>query len=298
MLPDGKTAKSLPKKGADPAKYEEAAKDFTQLKKRVKAILKERGKTLFEDFLSGRDREAKDWKCSYLNNPLLLDAASLVVWMQGKSTFTMTENGAIDSYENPYSIGDDDICVAHPIEMEPEDVIRWQKYFVSHGLKQPFAQVWEHVYDPAEIKADRYEGCKIPYYRFMNQSKLGIKDYHDYVDFEIKDCKVIIETVDWTYRHGISPQECFEIKTFTFKRYSRRINAVVAYLDRVTVADRVRKDDVSVMDWMQNFSLAQITEFISSAQESQATNVLAALLEYKNEHFADYDPMVEFTLEW
>ena len=117
-------------------------------------------------------------------------------------------------------------------------------------------------------------------------------------NFEIKDCKVIIETVDWTYRHGISPQECFEIKTFTFKRYSRRINAVVAYLDRVTVADRVRKDDVSVMDWMQNFSLAQITEFISSAQESQATNVLAALLEYKNEHFADYDPMVEFTLEW
>ena len=43
---------------------------------------------------------------------------------------------------------------------------------------------------------------------------------------------------------------------------------------------------------------AQITEFITAAQEANAVNVLAALLEYKNTHFADFDPMEEFTLEW
>ena len=62
--------------------------------------------------------------------------------------------------------------------------------------------------------------------------------------------------------------------------------------------DRVRKDDVSVMDFMSGFTLAQITEFISEAQEANAVNVLAALLEYKNNNFADFDPMDEFTLEW
>lgn len=33
-------------------------------------------------------------------------------------------------------------------------------------------------------------------------------------------------------------------------------------------------------------------------QQVNATNVLAALLEYKNANFADFDPMDEFTLEW
>ena len=45
------------------------------------------------------------------------------------------------------------------------------------------------------------------------------------------------------------------------------------------------------------FTLAQITEFTAVAQEAKSTNVLALLMEYKNTHFADFDPMDEFTLE-
>ena len=58
------------------------------------------------------------------------------------------------------------------------------------------------------------------------------------------------------------------------------------------------KDDVFVMDQIGRFTLAQVTEMIRIAQEAQAVNVLALLLEYKNAHFADFDPMEEFTLEW
>ena len=60
----------------------------------------------------------------------------------------------------------------------------------------------------------------------------------------------------------------------------------------------IKKDDVTAARWFDRFTLAQITEFISAAQETNATNVLAALLEYKNANFADFDPMDEFTLEW
>ena len=45
------------------------------------------------------------------------------------------------------------------------------------------------------------------------------------------------------------------------------------------------------------FVLGQMS-VIAAAQEANAVNVLAALLEYKNAHFADFDPMDEFTLEW
>lgn len=41
-----------------------------------------------------------------------------------------------------------------------------------------------------------------------------------------------------------------------------------------------------------------ITDFIVAAQETNTHNVLAALLEYKNNNFSDFDPMDEFTLEW
>ena len=50
--------------------------------------------------------------------------------------------------------------------------------------------------------------------------------------------------------------------------------------------------------YLHNFTLAQVTEFIRLATENNAVNVTAALLEYKNKHFSTVDPMAEFTLDW
>ena len=99
-------------------------------------------------------------------------------------------------------------------------------------------------------------------------------------------------------RHRIDPEATIELKDFRFSNYSRQVNHIVAILDRWAIRDRILKDDLSVMDLMPGFTLAQITEFIAAAQEANATNVLAALMEYKNDNFADFDPMDEFTLEW
>ncbi len=300
-LPGGKTAKSLPKKGADEAKYAAAKADFDEMRKSVKKILKNRADRLFEDFLSGRACESANWQTVYLNNPLLRKAASIIVWVQDRNTFTLTENGVINSKELPYSITDEPIRVAHPLEMEPEDTKAWEKYFNAHGLKQPFAQIWEPVRHEKEIGEFRYFECMIPYYRFLGQEKHGItvtdEDYHNDIQITLKDVNAHIERIDWE-RHSISPEHCFEIKSFSFKEYTRQVNHLVAYFDRVTVWDRVRKDDVTVADLLPGFTLAQITEFIAAAQEANAANVLALLLDYKNTHFADFDPMDEFTLDW
>ncbi|MBR2366077.1 MAG: leucine-rich repeat protein [Oscillospiraceae bacterium] len=300
-LPDGKTVKSLPKKGANPEKYETANGDFAGLKKVVKKVLKSRGSVLFEDFLSGRTRDAGEWQTSYLHNPLLRKAAELIVWAQEEKTFTLSGSGAIDSAEKPYSITDKKIKVAHPMEMTADDITAWQKYFTAHGLKQPFPQVWEPVRKGEDIKEDRYADCMIPYYRFLGQTKHGIivedYDFHNEINIGAKGCRMLVERIDWG-RHEINMEDRFEVRSFSFKEYNRQVNHIVAYFDRVTVWDRVRKDDLAVMDLMSSFTLAQIMEFIAAAQEAKATNVLSALLEYKNANFADYDPMAEFTLEW
>ena len=299
-LPDGRTVKSLPKKGADPAKYESSNADFSEMKKDVKKIFKARNSILFEEFLSGRTRDAEGWKKAYLNNVILRKVASSLVWAQNGKTFTLADQGAIDSEENSYVITDEPICLAHPMEMEEDDVRRWQKYFTSHSLKQAFSQIWEPVCDLDRVEKDRYAGIKIPYYRFVKQGKHGISESFSigeniaYID--LKDCDAEIDRIDYQ-RHWIDMDDRFEIKTIKVRRKSRMANHIIAYFDKVTIWGRVRNDDVSIMNFLGDFTMAQISEFIKAAQESEAKNVLAMLLEYNNTAFADFDPMDEFTLE-
>ena len=56
--------------------------------------------------------------------------------------------------------------------------------------------------------------------------------------------------------------------------------------------------DTSIVDILSQFTLAQITDFIKVATESNSTNVIAMLLEYKNKNFADFDPIEEFSLDF
>ena len=48
---------------------------------------------------------------------------------------------------------------------------------------------------------------------------------------------------------------------------------------------------------MDRYNVAQITDFLNTAIESKAANLTAALLDYKQEHFPEYDAFSEFTLE-
>lgn len=296
----GKTVKTLPKRGADPEKHAAADADMKELKKNIQNMRKTQFTKLFQLFLYGDHLLAASWREDYLNNPVLGRIAAGLVWAQDGKTFTVKDGQPIDSAEQPCAIGDAAIVVAHPMEMTAADVTAWQKYFSSHGLKQPFNQIWEPVRKLEEITENRYASCMIPYYRFLHQEKHGIfvqdNDYHNEIEISLEDCAAYIERIDWR-RHEISPEDRFEIKKFSVRRYTRQANHIVAYLDRITVWDRVRQDDVGVMDIMDGFTLAQITEFIKVATENNCTNVTALLLDYKNRNFADYDPMEEFSLE-
>ena len=298
---ENKTVKSIPKKGTDPELVKEAAADFSEMKKNTKKVVKSRNEMLFDDFLSGKTKPAVSWKASYTKNPLLKCVSELIVWNQGKSTFIMTQDGPVDFNGNLYEIDENtEIGVAHPIEMETAVIEAWQKYFTSKGLKQPFSQIWEPVIEKDEIKEDRYKGCLIPFYRFRSQEKHGItiEDYnfHDEIVISFKDCNTNVERID-LHRHEIRNDDNFEITSFSFKDYTRQVNHIVAYLDKISVYDRILKDDISIAMSLKEFTLAQITEFINIALEHNCTNCLAMLMDYKNKTYSSYDPMDEFTLE-
>ncbi len=291
-LPDGKTSKSLPKKGADPALYDAANKDFAQIKKDVKKIWKNRADLLLGDFISGKERSSATWKKAYGGNPILHRMACLLVWEQGGKTFLRTDDGLVTADGSAYNLTDEPIKVAHPMEMDAEKVTAWQKAFTSRGVKQPFAQIWERAYTQEEIAEDRYAGCPILFFQLQGAEKHGFNQ-----DLKIPGCEVQATWSSEEAANGNKVSYC-DIRSFRIKKYSRAVNHALAYLDRVTIEGRIKKDDADVMKSVEGCNVAQVTETIRIAQEAQAVNVLALLLEYKNAHFADFDPMEEFTLEW
>ena len=295
-----KEIRSISKKGTDSELAERAAADFAEMKKNIKKVVKGRNETLFMDFLSGKTRPASCWIASYTKNPLLRRMAELVVWVQGENTFILTEDGAIDCNGSDYLIDENTrIGVAHPIEMKQAEIELWQNYFVAHGFKQPFSQIWEPVIDKATVKKDRYSGCLIPFYRLSGQSKHGIHvddiDFHNEILITFDECNAIVERIDWR-KHDIRYDDKFEVTLFSFDKYSRKVNHIVAYLDNVTIIERILKDDTSISRFLSQFTFEQITGFIKTANENNCTNVTAVLLDYRQKHFPNFDPIVEFTL--
>lgn len=299
-VPGGKTAKSLPKKGADPELHAAATADFTAAKKMVKEMLRERKAHFLKTFLSGEMQTAESWQDTYLHNPVLRQIASLMVWQQGQETFRPDGMNLVRSDGSGYAIGTEPICLAHPMEMGPEAVSAWQRHFTVAGLKQPFAQIWEPAIDPKTIQADRYQADMIPLYRFLKMESHGIEvtdeDYYSAFYVSMAGCRADVEQIDYS-RHELDPELRFRINSFTFQNYNRQVNHIVAYLDKVTVFSRVRRDDESIASSLSQFTLAQITEFIQVAAENDCAKVMAILLDYKQKTFPDFDPMDEFTLE-
>ena len=300
-LSSGKTLKSIPKKGADPEKYEAASAEYSDLKKNLKKVVKARNDILFESFLNGGGRFGKNWKTSYLGNPVLRRVAELIVWTQEGNTFIVGDNGPVDSTGAPYEIREGVIVeVAHPMEMPSEEVAAWQKYFTSNGLKQPFEQIWEPVINRKSIKKDRYEGIMIPFYRFRGQSKNGVTvedyDFHNDIQISFEGFSSEVERIDWR-RHDIDMNDRFEIKSIVLgRRFTRMSNHVIAYLDRVSIYGRILKEEPDIISTLPEFTLAQITDFIRFSEENGCTASTATLIDFKNRNFGDYDPMDEFVL--
>ena len=84
---------------------------------------------------------------------------------------------------------------------------------------------------------------------------------------------------------------------FTFKKYTRQVNHIVALLNQWTIIGWIMRDDASIVAHLDGATLAQVMEYLNLAIDNGKANVTAELLNYKNEHFPDFDPLAEFTLD-
>ena len=79
---------------------------------------------------------------------------------------------------------------------------------------------------------------------------------------------------------------------------TRTANHIIAYLDRISVSERIAKDDVSALNLLNQFTIAQVSSFIDICNKNKCVNCLAELLDRKNKMLdGDIDVMDEFTLD-
>ena len=224
----------------------------------------------------------------------------MLVWSQGKCTFTVKGIDLITSDGSKVELSDGmEVRLAHPIEMDEDDLAAWQEYYRVNELKQPFDQVWEPAVKSESITSDRYKGMTIFWRYPQNADKHGIHyydyDYHNDIGFTLDGCS-IENWITNPMRHEVAPDATFTLGEFTFKQYSRKVNHIVYMLDKWTIWDRIRRDDISIMKIMNHYTAAQVINFTNVAMEAGAVNVTAALMEYKNLTYPQYQALDELTL--
>ena len=72
---------------------------------------------------------------------------------------------------------------------------------------------------------------------------------------------------------------------------------MIYLLDKWTIEERIKNDDTSIVDVLYGFTIAQIIDFINVAQEAEAHDVLAKIMDYKYKKYKDYNPMDKYTLD-
>ena len=294
----GKTVKSVPKKDADPQKYEKTKAAVAALRKDIKKLAKLRAQRLKMLYLSGAATPADAWSAANLKNPLLERVARLLVWTQDGNTFTVSDGGCVDADGRAYTLTGAPVAVAHPMEMDAELRAKWQSYLLERGLRQPFLQMWESVADLDHIAPDRYKGCMIPYgkLRFADCTTVEDFDFHEEIIISFAGCKTDVERID-SFPNEINSTDRFEVVSVSVPEKTRVASHSIAWLDYTTAADRVARDDVTIRDLLPVFTLQQIADFTALASESGSTNCTALLLDYKNKTYPDADPLAEFTLD-
>ena len=312
-----KVIRSFPKKSDEPAKAEAAAKDFAAFKKDVTAFIKDFDSQIAKMYMSGESISFNTWNKVYREHPVISKLCNLIIWQDSDNhTFTFIDNQIVDSFNVAYS-PNGSIKVAHVFDMEPEDIVRWQKLLKDKKQSLLLEQVWEPVRQSKNtVDSSRYSGAVISSKernllktrlkrRGINVSAGEVQREYDhragkYVfdpenDMYFDDAATLHYAVD--EKSGDLTLGDFYVRR---SKDIRKLNAILLELDRITLSAQIRNDNVEAIEEKQldGLTVSQISDFIKLATENKATNCTALLLDYKNRKYPEYDSFDEFVLEW
>jgi len=165
-----KNIKSMPAPGAndDTVKATAAKKEFSELKKQMKATVQSQTNRLEKVLMNGRRWNVSAWNTLFVENPIMYRFATGLIWGiydndKLTDTFRYMEDGTFNTVdEEEYSLPENaQISLVHPIELTSETAAQWQEQLDDYEVIQPLPQLTAPVValeekDMAEKKVIRY----------------------------------------------------------------------------------------------------------------------------------------------
>ena len=288
-LATGKELRSVSAK-TDP----DAAQEFKDLKKQVADFYKKRN----------------EYICS---NPILRPVAEKTIWCDATGETFMVADGAIRTVDGTIYEPTDFVQIAHVLDMATTQIDAWQHYLQNGGKKLLIEQVWEPIATVKDISL--YENMVLSkeerneFKRVLGRKAIAIRSENDGSEFNHREFKYVYSDTGTMYvgnvlriRYQVK-EDTGETTLLKFhclnEKMTRELNTIMFELGRVCVKSAIRQDAIHVLSEVLSagYTAAQVAEFIRLAQDCGNTQATAILLEYQQNHFADLDPMAEFTLD-
>lgn len=168
-----KTIKSMPAPGAndDTIKATAAKKEFSELKKQIKATVQSQTNRLEKVLMNGRSWSVDAWTELFVENPIMHHFAMRLIWGVYEdnklvTTFRYMEDGTFNTVdEEEYTLPEKaNITLVHPIELSEEMLAQWKEQLDDYEIVQPLPQLTLPTItlgekDLSGKKVIRYVGC-------------------------------------------------------------------------------------------------------------------------------------------
>lgn len=167
-----KDIKSMPKPNDkdDAVKAEAAKKEFSELKKQIKAVVASQKQRLEKVFMNGRKWTTDKWRELFEENPVMHCFAENLIWgvYDGdnlKATFRYLSDGSFcneddDEYELPQNA---EITLVHPVELDDEIKAKWSEQLEDYEIVQPFNQLYANVITIEDKEISAADGAVTKY---------------------------------------------------------------------------------------------------------------------------------------
>lgn len=145
-----KTVKSMPAPGAndDNVKATAAKKEFSELKKQIKATVQSQTNRLEKVLMNGRGWKVEAWNELFVENPVMHHFAMGLIWgvyedKKLTATFRYMEDGTFNTVdEEEYTLPDNAvITLVHPVELSEETLAQWREQLDDYEVVQPLPQL-------------------------------------------------------------------------------------------------------------------------------------------------------------
>lgn len=191
-----KTIKSMPAPGTndDTVKATAAKKEFSELKKQIKATVQSQTNRLEKVLMNGRRWTVDSWNTLFVENPIMHRFATGLIWgvYDGEKltgTFRYMEDGTFNTVdEEEYTLPEKAaITLVHPIELEEDVLAGWKEQLDDYEIVQPVTQLTAPIIFLGEKETN---GNKITRYNglIVKSGKIsGIARKHNMIRGEVWD---------------------------------------------------------------------------------------------------------------